>query len=107
MRVTSGVNGYDDVSLSSDGRTIATIEGEAHSNIWIYPMAGGAPRQITAVLRGNPGGGGLAWTSSGRIIYGAQPTADTNNQLFVMDADGSHAAQLTNLRTFAALPSTS
>jgi eukaryotic-like serine/threonine-protein kinase len=107
VRLTSGINGYDDVSLSSDGRTIATIEGERHSNIWIYPMNGGAPRQITSTARGNPGGGGLAWTPSGRLIFGMQPTADTPNQLFIMDADGSHVTQLTNLRTFAALPSIS
>jgi Tol biopolymer transport system component/predicted Ser/Thr protein kinase len=107
VRLTSGVNGYEGISVSADGRTISTIEGERHSNIWLYPMAGGAGRQITSVARGNPGGGGLAWTPSGRIVYGMQPASDAPNQLFIMDADGSHSTQLTNLRNFAALPSVS
>jgi Tol biopolymer transport system component/predicted Ser/Thr protein kinase len=102
-RITTGVNGYDTVSLSADGHTIATVEGEGHSNIWVYPMTGGPGRQVTFVARGNPGGGGLAFTPSGRIIYGAQP-GDAANQLFIMDADGSNVSQLTSIHDFAALP---
>jgi Tol biopolymer transport system component len=99
------VNDYRGVSLSADGRTIATVESEWHSNIWIVPLGGGAARQITSAVRGNIGGGGLAWTPDGRLVYAAP--VGVNNQLWIMDADGRGARQLTNAKGFAALPNVS
>ena len=104
-RITSGVNDYDGVSLSADGRTIATVEGDRHSNIWVVPLGGGAARQITSAVRGNIGGGGLAWTPDGRLVYAAQ--VGVKNQLWIMGADGSGARQVTNAKGSAARPNVS
>ncbi len=105
-RITSGVNGYGGASVAADGRTIATVEGEGHSNIWVFPVAGGPGRQITSAPRGNAGAPGLAWLPDGRLVYGAS-VGGGDNQLWVMDGDGGRAAQLTNAKGFAALPAIS
>jgi Tol biopolymer transport system component len=106
-RISSGSNGYQGVSIAADGRTIATIEGEVHSGIWIYPMTGGPGRQITSTVHGSPGGGGLTWTPSGRIVYGMSPSAASFFQLFGMDRDGGHNGQLTTLKVVAYQPTAS
>lgn len=105
-RITSGVNGYGGASVAADGRTIATVEGEGHSNIWVFPVDGGPGRRITSAARSNAGGPGMAWLPDGRLIYGAS-VGGGENQLWVMDGDGGNATQLTSAKGFAALPAIS
>ncbi len=64
-RTTSDLDGYDNLSLSTDGKVIAAVRRTGVANIWVAPLGtGGEPRSITA------GSGG---TSSLEYI---QPLAD-------------------------------
>jgi Tol biopolymer transport system component len=101
-RVTTGLNDYGGVSVSSDGRTIATVEGESHANVFIYPVDGGPGRQITSHIRGGVSGGGIGWVP-GKIVYASASGGDAN-QIWTMDEDGSHPIQLTRTKRFSALP---
>jgi Tol biopolymer transport system component len=102
-QLTFGLNDYDNVAVSAAGRTVAAIEEEYTSNIWVQPLTGGPGRQITSNMRGS-GDDGLAWTPDSRVVYAAF-SGNTLSQLWIMDADGTHAKQLTTM--FAMTPAVS
>jgi len=91
-QVTFGLNNYNNVGVSMDGRTISAIQDEYSSTIWVQPLTNGPGRPIMSNLRGS-GQQGLAWTPDGRLLYGAWTDRDIP-QLWLMDADGGRAKPL-------------
>jgi dipeptidyl aminopeptidase/acylaminoacyl peptidase len=93
-----------DPQISPDGKwvtfTVATVDVAANkkpSQIWIAPLAGGAPRQITHDGEANQR---ARWSpDSKRIAYISDRSG--SSQIWLMDADGGDARQATNLSTEA------
>jgi Tol biopolymer transport system component len=104
--ITTGLNRYYDLSVSADGNALVTIEDEFHSNIWIKQLPDGPAKQLTSNMRSSAGNAGVALMPDGRVLYGA-PTDGAHPQIWIMDADGSHAKPLTTLSNFAAFPAVS
>jgi serine/threonine protein kinase/Tol biopolymer transport system component len=69
-RVTSDLNGFNGVSLTSDGKTLVTVQETTVSNIWVSPDASPAhARPLTSGTGVLAGMYGLDWTPTGRLLY--------------------------------------
>ena len=93
-----------DPQISPDGKwvtfTVQTVDVAANkkpSQIWMAPLAGGAPRQITHDGEANQR---ARWSpDSKRIAYISDRGG--SSQIWLMDTDGGDARQATNLSTEA------
>ena len=67
--------------VSPDGKSVAFIEGlmsdedVVGGDIYLVPMSGGAPRNLTPGSKTSPSS--LAWTSDGRILFGQNVDGDS------------------------------
>ena len=105
-RVTNDLNNYNGVSLTSDSNRLVTVQSETVSNIWLVP-GGDADRaaQITTATSQRDGSLGLAWASNGKIIYVSK--ASSNDDIWIMNGDGSNQSQLTANSRINVYPSVS
>ena len=93
-RITNDLNSYLGVSLTADGRRLATVQGDRRSGIWIQAVGGSnPPRQIETTTGTADGTEGVAWTADGGIVYSADE--GTEQHLWLMNADGSESRRLT------------
>ena len=104
-RVTNDLNAYKGVSTSADGLSIATVQTETTAGIEISAVGGHEWHRITGGSGRADGAAGLAWLPDGRIVYTS--TTMGMPQLWIVDADGNNARQLTTLSGPAAWPSPS
>lgn len=105
-RITNDLNNYIGVSLSADGRSIATVQAENISNLWVaQPGEGASARQLTRGPNRGDGLTGISWMPDGRIVFGS--IASGRPELWVIDQDGQNARQLTNDERVAVTPSVS
>jgi Tol biopolymer transport system component len=86
------LNDYGGMSLTADSKTLAVVQSDAITSLWVAPRSDlNRARQITS-------GAGkynqISWTPDGRIVYGA--AASNSGELWIMDADGSSQKQLTS-----------
>jgi len=93
-RVTNDLSSYGGVSLTTDGKTLVSVQGARLTNLWIAP-AGDAnlARKITFETGKDEGLSGLDWTPDSRIVYTARGVGTTD--LWIIDRDGSNNRQLT------------
>ena len=101
-RVTTDLNAYLGASVSADGKSLATVQIETIAAVYVSDGKGGAPRKITGGPGRADGLGGLAWMPDGRIVYTS--TASGLMQLWIADADGKNARQITSLSAPASFP---
>jgi serine/threonine protein kinase len=102
QRVTNDLNTYLGLSLTADGKTIASIQYERLSNIWSVSGAnkendgsGGAARQITFEKDKDEGLSGVAVAPDGnRVVYTTRIAGVQD--LWIVNADGSGNRQLTS-----------
>ena len=107
--VTSDLNDYTVVSVTADASSLVTVAREVVTTVWTAPVnpnglsasgAGGPAidrsrsRQITQGGRKLDGYNGVAWTNDGRITYTSN--ASGNNDIWIMEADGTGQKQLTS-----------
>ena len=93
-----------DPQISPDGKwvafTVQSVDVAANSKpmqIWIVPLDGGAPRQIT---RDGTANQRARWSpDSKRIAYVSDRSG--SSQIWLMDPDGGNATQVTNVSTEA------
>ncbi len=89
-RVTRDLNNYQNLSLTSDGKTLAVIQNQAVSNIWTVGENGSAAKQVISEA-------GLfneiIWMPDGRIAYTSN--AGGSSDIWTVDADGKNLRQLT------------
>jgi serine/threonine protein kinase len=91
-RITNDLNDYSGMSLTADSKTLAVVQADAITSLWVVPRSdSNHARQITS-------GAGkynqISWTPNGRIVYGAM--AGNSGELWIIDADGSNQKQLTS-----------
>jgi Tol biopolymer transport system component len=93
-RVTNDLSNYSGISLTADGRTIASVQGEQVCNIWVgAPGDSAGARRLTLEANKDEGRSGIALTSDGRIIYTARTLGIWD--LWIVDRDGKNNHQLT------------
>ena len=103
-RVTNDLNAYIGVSLSADGRSLATVQTETLASLYVGEGPDKEPRRIPAGRgRSADGLSGLTWTPDGRVVYTSAGSGLP--QLWICDADGSKARQLTSLTVPTSFPS--
>jgi dipeptidyl aminopeptidase/acylaminoacyl peptidase len=93
-----------DPQISPDGRwvtfTVQSVDVAANrkpQQIWIVPLAGGTPRQITHDGEANQR---ARWSPDSKTIAYISDRGGSS-QIWLMDADGNNAKQVTNLATEA------
>lgn len=93
-RLTNDLSNYDRVTLTNDGRSLATVQSESSAAIWVAPGGDVAHsvRITPTPLRSTHIG--VAWTPDGGILY-SDPTGDYRN-LWLVDSDGSNRRRLTS-----------
>jgi serine/threonine protein kinase/Tol biopolymer transport system component len=97
-RITNDLANYPSLSLTADNSALIANQVMSYSNLWITPLgASGRAQQIT---RGDnrDGSVGLRWVTGGRVVYTS--AASGNLDLWLINADGSNARQLTNDEAF-------
>ena len=94
-RLTNDLEAYFWISLSADGRTIATRQQRIFSHLWVLPDGDlRKARQLTLGGRNLDGYAGLAWTPDDKIIYSGFSNNITD--IYSINADGSNRVQLTS-----------
>jgi serine/threonine protein kinase len=95
-RITNDLSDYVGVGVQADGRVVSTIQRATVSHLAVLDPEKPEPaRQITGD-RNSDGAFGVAWTRDGRIVF----TSSRSGQraLWIMNADGSGARQLSHPR---------
>ena len=91
-KVSNDLSNYLSVSVTGDGRTIAAVQQNLSSAIWVGP--GDAPDRAKQVTSGKlDGWAGVTWTPDDRLLYAADHSGTW--QLYRAAADGSNVQQLT------------
>jgi Tol biopolymer transport system component/DNA-binding winged helix-turn-helix (wHTH) protein len=89
-RITRDLNNYQDISLASDGRTMAVIQTHTTSNIWTVGDTMASAKQVMSEAgRFNE----IIWLPDGRLAYTSN--AGGSSDIWTMNADGSNRRQLT------------
>ncbi|HEX8336209.1 MAG TPA: protein kinase [Pyrinomonadaceae bacterium] len=92
-QLTNDSNSFESVSLSADGKALATTRSELRSNVWV--VTGGDYARARQVTSGRENGSlGCAWTPDGRVVYTSR--ASGHQDIWVANADGSSPRQLTS-----------
>jgi serine/threonine protein kinase/Tol biopolymer transport system component len=92
-RITNDLNGYVDVSLTDDSKTLVSVRSDRLVNIWLVPATDLiSARQITSGTERDDGIRGLSWTPEGKIVY--RSVAGGKPNVWIMAADGSGQRQL-------------
>jgi serine/threonine protein kinase len=90
-RISNDLSDYANVSFSSDGRTIVSVQYNVVGQVWAGPAD--APDNAKQVSSGREDGvWGLAWTPGDQIVYTALDSGRWD--LFLVDADGANVRQL-------------
>ncbi len=90
-RISNDLNGYYGLSVTADGRSLVTTQGDFQSNLFIGAESSDAEwRRLTS---GRYEGLNVTWSPDGRIVYVSKETG--NDDLWIMNADGSAKRRLT------------
>ena len=93
-RITNDLNSYASISLSADAASMATVQTEAVSNLWVANTTDPASAvQITRGRGRRDGLGGMDWTPDGQIVF--LSTATGQPQIWISDPEGRTVKQLT------------
>ncbi len=86
--ITRDTNSYSALSLSADGKTLATVQQKVASNLYILPGEGSASAEISPLTSGGEHVGFFNWAADGSLL------ASELTQLVRMDANGRNPNQL-------------
>jgi serine/threonine protein kinase len=100
-RISNDLSEYLRIAVSSDGKTLAAVQHNYSSGIWVGPAAN--PDSVRQISSGRLDGlNGLAFSPTEQIIYTSNPSA--NWDLFVINTDGTNPRQITFDGHFHASP---
>lgn len=89
-RITRDLNSYEDLSLTTDAKTMAVIQDHVVSNIWTMGEDTSDGKQIMSEAGWL---NELVWLPDGRLAYTSR--AGGSSDIWTMNADGSNIRQLT------------
>jgi Tol biopolymer transport system component/DNA-binding winged helix-turn-helix (wHTH) protein len=99
-RLTNDVNGYLGISLTADSRSLVATQGDFQSNVYVGGEAAGSEwKRVTA---GRYEGSYLTFAPDGRILFVSQESG--NDDIWIMNADGSGRKRLTTDPSIDAWP---
>ena len=94
-RITNDLNTYLSASLSADGLSLAAVQNEITAGIEVSTFPDLTEwHRLTGEPGRADGTAGMAWLPDGRIVYTS--SASGPPQLWIVNADGSNAHQLTS-----------
>ena len=100
-KITGDVSSYISLSVASDSGSFLAVQSDINLNLWVGPASD--PDAAVQITSGRMDGmGGLAWTTDGRIVY--QGNVGDTYQIWMVNADGSAAHQVTNDNYFHTKP---
>ena len=104
QNVTNDLNQYFDITVTADGRGLATIQQQPSEAVYIGSLPAKWPGEIkfgtAPVTTGQAEGGWLQWSPDGRIFFD-----DSDFHSFRMNSDGSSRARVPDRDTNAAFGS--
>ncbi len=89
-RLTRDLNNYQNLSLTTDAKTLAVIQNHVVSNIWTVGRDAAGAKQIMSEAGWL---NELIWLPDGRLAYTSN--AGGSSDIWTMNADGSNIRQLT------------
>jgi serine/threonine protein kinase len=99
-RLTGNQNGYYSISVTSDGKSIVTGESYSRSAVWVSSDLN--PENAKQVMPATSDTWGISWTADNRIVFASDQTGD--NEIWIMEANGSNGRPLTNDRVYKVTP---
>jgi len=106
-RITNDLNNYTwSLSITADQSKLLVVQTSYNSNISILPKGDyRRAKEVTSRSANFEGANGLDWTPDGRLVI--QSRASGNNDIWIMNGDGSNRQQLTTDSTGEYSPSVS
>lgn len=89
--LVSDSKAYFSLSLTADSRTLAAVQIDSLSEIWVAPQSDSA--RARKIISGTGAYGDICYLPDGRILYASQ--ASGNMDIWVMNGDGTDQRQLT------------
>jgi len=103
QNVTNDLNEYHNITVTADGKALATTQMQSSSAIYIGSVPGNLPGEIklnpTPITKGQADGGWMQWGSDGKIYF-----TDSDFHSFRIIPDGSARARVPDRDTNAAYP---
>ncbi|HEV8592585.1 MAG TPA: DPP IV N-terminal domain-containing protein, partial [Pyrinomonadaceae bacterium] len=94
-RITNDLSSYERVSISADGRSIASVQTNRSANLFVRDTNGAdIQRKVTSDIGKDNGISGIAWVPDGRIVYTARTVGVPD--IWIVDEDGNNPRQLTS-----------
>jgi Tol biopolymer transport system component len=96
-RITADLNSYHGLSVSNDSKVLVAVRKESQWQIFVLQTGSGTSEEnmqpVTGAGPSADGADGLAFSGDGRLVFSSH--ASGMNELWIMDADGSHKEQIT------------
>ena len=90
-RLSNDLTDYGDISLSGDGRSLAGVQSQTLTTVFLAPA--GDYARASQITSGAGRYVDLSWTPDGRVLFASD--ASGNADIWEMGADGSGQVQLT------------
>jgi Tol biopolymer transport system component len=90
--ITNDLNGYRDLSLTSDATKLMTVQMTARFSLWSMPAIDST--RAIQVNSGRTANSSAAWTPDGKIVFSS--AASGGPDILIADANGGTRTQLTN-----------
>jgi WD40 repeat protein len=91
-RITNDVDDYSGVDAARDGSTLAVIQSRTIATLWSVDSLTGQGKQILSG-RGDDGAKGIAWASTGDIVFSSSRSG--THDLWSVRPDGDRPRQVT------------
>ncbi|MGI0149554.1 MAG: TolB family protein, partial [Thermoplasmata archaeon] len=105
-RVSNDLNDYEGISITADATTLATVQTNLISNLWVVPASDtNAAKQITSGSAREDAIVDLAAASSGSVVFTSRDNGAA--QIYRIGADGTRRTPLTLEATVHANPTVS
>lgn len=103
QNVTNDLNEYHDITVTADGKALATVQQQKSSAIYLGSMPAKLPAEINLasapVTSGQAEGDWLEWSSDGKLLFD-----DSDFHSFKMNSDGSSRMRVPDRDTNAEYP---
>lgn len=101
-QITNDFNDYLELSVSADGRNIATIKGDTVSSVWRYSPVTKKNTQLTSESRNLEGMLGIFQRRDGKLLFTRNEGKESD--LWISDGDGKNSRALLAEPGYSASP---